>query len=180
MTDETPTIERVLQGDTESFRLLVERYERPVVRMIRNITTDTQNCEDLAQDVFLTAFAKLRTFDPARSCFSTWLLTIARNKSINHLKKKRPRAVGEPQARVDHTTPLEALGRREAFARLDQALASLPGRQHRAFVLVEFEGLSYEQAAQIEATRIGTVKSRVSRARAKLADALRQYEVDDG
>ena len=54
-----PTIERVLQGDTESFRLLVERYEKSVVRMIRNITAETHSCEDLAQDVFLTAFASL-------------------------------------------------------------------------------------------------------------------------
>ena len=179
MIDETLTIERVLQGDTESFRLLIERYERPVVRMIRNTTKETQSCEDLAQDVFLTAFAKLQTFDPARSHFSTWLLTIARNKSINHLKKKRPRAIGEPQAHVDPTTPLETLADREAFTRLDQALASLPGHQRRAFVLIEFEGLPYQQVAQIEGTRIGTIKSRVSRARARLTNTLRQHEADD-
>lgn len=179
MTDETPTIERVLAGDTEAFRLLVERYERPVVRMIRNFTAETQSCEDLAQDVFLTAFAKLRAFDPTRSRFSTWLLTIARNKGINHLKKKRPQTKGDLPARIDGRTPLETLAQREAFTRLDQALASLPGHQRRALVLVEFEGLPYEQVAQIEGTRIGTIKSRISRARAKLTSALRQYEADD-
>jgi len=179
MIDETPTIERVLQGDTESFRLLVERYERSVVRMIRNITADTHSCEDLAQDVFLTAFAKLQTFDPARSRFSTWLLTIARNKSINHLKKKRPRVSAAPPARLDGTTPLEVLTQREAFAKLEQALASLPSQQRRAFVLVEFEGLAYEQAAQIEGTHVGTIKSRVSRARARLCETLRQYEANE-
>jgi RNA polymerase sigma-70 factor, ECF subfamily len=179
MIDETPTIERVLEGDTEAFGLLVERYERSVVRMIRNITTETQSCEDLAQDVFLTAFAKLRAFDPARSRFSTWLLTIARNKSINHLKKKRPKTKGDLPAHVDGRTPLETLVQREAFTRLDQALASLPGPQRRALVLVEFEGLPYEQVAQIEGTRIGTIKSRIGRARAKLTNALRQYEAKD-
>ncbi len=179
MIDETPTIERVLEGDTEAFGLLVERYERPVVRMIRNITTETQSSEDLAQDVFLTAFAKLRAFDPARSRFSTWLLTIARNKSINHLKKKHPKTRGDLPPHVDGRTPLETLAQREAFTRLDQALASLPGHQRRALVLVEFEGLPYEQVAQIEGTRIGTIKSRISRARSTLTNALRQYEAKE-
>jgi RNA polymerase sigma-70 factor (ECF subfamily) len=178
MTDETLAIERVLQGDTESFRLLVERYERRVVRMIRNMTGMTHSAEDLAQDVFLTAFAKLQSFDPARSRFSTWLLTIARNKSINHLKKKHPRTQHELPARVDDGTPLAALMQREAFALLDRALAMLPSHQRRAFILAEFEGLTYEQIAQIEGARIGTIKSRTSRARAKLTRALRQYEAD--
>ncbi|UCD49577.1 MAG: sigma-70 family RNA polymerase sigma factor [Phycisphaerales bacterium] len=179
MTDETLAIERVLQGDTESFRLLVERYEKSVVRMIRNTTGVTQSCDDLAQDVFLTAFAKLHSFDPARSRFSTWLLTIARNKSINHLKRKRPTTRGEFPARVDDRTPLAMLAQQEAFARLDQALASLPARQRRAFALAEFEGLPYEQIARIEGTRVGTIKSRVSRARTKLTEALRQCEAND-
>jgi RNA polymerase sigma-70 factor (ECF subfamily) len=179
MTDEPHIIQRVLDGDTESFRLLVEHYERPVASMIRNVTGDAQSCEDLAQDVFLAAFAQLKTFDPARSRFSTWLLTIARNKSINMLKKKRPRVSAEPSEPVDCTGPLENVTRREAFARLDKALLSLPGRQRRALTLVEFEGLSYEEAAVIEGTRTGTIKSRVSRARAQLAERLRAYEKDD-
>ncbi|MHC4518314.1 MAG: RNA polymerase sigma factor [Planctomycetota bacterium] len=179
MTDEAGTIRRVLDGDTESFRLLVERYEKPVVRMIRNVTGDTQMCEDLAQDVFLTALARLRTFDPARSEFSTWLLTIARNRSINALKKKRPRLLEAPPEPLDETSPLEAVTQQEAFAQLDRALMSLPNRQRRAFVLVEFEGLSYEQVARIEATRLGTIKSRLHRARAMLTDVLRQHEADD-
>jgi RNA polymerase sigma-70 factor, ECF subfamily len=179
MTDETAAIQRVLEGDTEAFRPLLERYERPVVRMIGNVTGDTQNCEDLAQDVFLTAFAKLRTFDPARSRFSTWLLTIARNKAINALKRKRPRVMATPPERLDNITPAETSAQRETSAELDRALMSLPGRQHRAFVLVEFEGLSYEQAARIEAARVGTIKSRVHRAKARLTRILRQYEAND-
>ena len=173
MANDIETIDRVLNGDTESFRLLVDRYERTVVRMISRITGDNHGCEDLAQDVFLTAFAKLKTYDPARSQFSTWLLTIARNKTINALKKKRPETIECPPDRVDSTTPLEAATQREAFASLDRALLSLPGKQRRAVVLIEFEGLSYEQAAQIEGTRIGTIRSRVSRAKNRLIETLR-------
>lgn len=178
MTDEAAIIRRVLEGDTDGFRLLLERYERPVVRMIANVTGDTQTCEDLAQDVFLTAFAKLKAFDPARSRFSTWLLTIARNKAINALKKKRPRALAVPPERLDNVTPAETIAQRETSVELDRALMALPSRQRRAFVLVEFEGLPYEQAAQIEATRVGTIKSRVHRAKARLAEVLRDCETD--
>jgi RNA polymerase sigma-70 factor (ECF subfamily) len=179
MIEESDIIQRVLEGDTESFRLLVERYEKLVVRMICNTTGDVRHGEDLAQDVFLAAFANLKRFDPARSRFSTWLLTIARNKSINVLKKKRPDVVAEPAQPTTTNEPLEDVTRREAFARLDRALQSLPDRQRRALTLVEFEGLSYDEAAQIEGTRTGTIKSRVNRARARLAEVLRARERDD-
>lgn len=179
MTDETKTIQRILGGDTESFRLLVQRYEKPVLSMVKNMTGNAQIAEDLAQEVFLAAFVKLKTFDPARSRFSTWLFTIARNKSINALKKKRPQLFGAPPEQTDCREPAENMERREIMAMLDQALTALPGRQRRAFVLVEFEGLSYEEAAQIEATRIGTIKSRLARARAWLAEAMRRYEEDE-
>lgn len=179
MTDEPHIIQRVLDGDAESFRLLVERYAGPVVGMIRNVTGDARDCEDLAQDVFLAAFARLKTFDPARSRFSTWLLTIARNMSINWLKKKRLRVSAEPSPEIVNEGPLEDVTRREAFARLDGALRSLPDRQRRALSLVEFEGLSYEEAAVIEGTRIGTIKSRVNRAKAALGEALRACHEDD-
>ncbi len=129
MIDESDIIQRVLAGDTESFRLLVERYEKPVVRMICNTTGDARHSEDLAQDVFLAAFSNLKRFDPARSRFSTWLLTIARNKSINVLKKKCPDVVAEPAQPTTGNGPLEDVTRREAFARLNRALRSLPDRQ---------------------------------------------------
>jgi RNA polymerase sigma-70 factor (ECF subfamily) len=179
MTDETKIIQRVLQGDTESFGLLVGRYEKPVIRMIYNITGAGSTCEDLAQDVFLTAYAKLRTFDPARSRFSTWLFTITKNKCVNALKKRRPATIRQLPEKLDPHHPAERAVREELLARLDEALEALPGKQRRAFVLAEFEELSYEQIAQIEATRIGTVKSRINRARRKLAEALKRYGTDE-
>ena len=179
MVNESDAIQRVLGGDTESFQLLVRRYEGPVIRMIRNMTCDGESGEDLAQEVFLTAYAKLATFDPARSAFSTWLFTIARNKSINALKKKRPQARSRLPVRIDATEPSKDSERNELFAQLDRALESLPGRQRRALVLAEFEGLSYAEIARIEGTRIGTVKSRINRAKQKLAHALRRYGVEE-
>jgi RNA polymerase sigma-70 factor (ECF subfamily) len=99
-----------MEGDIESFRFIIEKYERPIVRMIRNIINNRQSCEDIAQDVFFSAYRKLASFDPARISFSTWLFTIARNKSINAIKKKRPLAMsGLPrQKRVKKKTLQES------------------------------------------------------------------------
>ena len=173
MTQEIEVIGKVLEGDIESFRFLLERYERPVARMIRNITFDKESCEDIAQDVFLTAYKKLASFDPARSRFSTWLFTIARNKSINALKKKKPLSMSElPQKSCSHD-PSEAMAQEEFFAKLDTTLQALPSKQRQAFVLAEFEKLSYEQIAQIEDVRLGTIKSRINRAKKKLRLVLK-------
>jgi len=178
MTEETEIIQRVLQGDTESFALLVHRYQGPVVRMVRNLTGDVQACEDLAQEVFLATFAGLRRFDPARSRFSTWLFTITRNKCINAMKKKRPVPMRQPPQRSRHG-PDERAAKNELLAKLDQALETLPAKQKRAFVLAEFEALPYEEIARIEGARMGTVKSRINRARGKLAEVLRRYGADE-
>jgi RNA polymerase sigma-70 factor (ECF subfamily) len=176
--DEQEVIQRVLGGDAGAFRLVVERYAPAVTRMIRNVTDDHHACEDLAQEVFLTAYAKLRTFDPARSRFSTWLFTIARNKAVNAAGRKKPRYMADPPEPADGSDPERTAERKELLAALDHAVQALPLNQRTAFVLAEFEQLSYEQIAQIEGVRLGTVKSRINRAKVKLMEVLRQFEGD--
>src|SRR5215469_13635857 len=90
MPEDADIVKRVLNGDVESFRILVERYQRPVLSMIQRLIWDSHRCEEIGQDVFVTAYQKLSAFDPARCQFSTWLFTIARNLSINAVKKKIP------------------------------------------------------------------------------------------
>jgi len=176
--DESEVIQRVLGGDAEAFRLVVERYGGAVTRMIRNVTDDRHTCEDLAQEVFLTAYAKLRTFDPARSRFSTWLFTIARNKAVNAASRKKPRYMADPPEPADASDPETTAERKELLGALDRAVMALPLNQRAAFVLAEFEQLPYEQIAQIEGVRLGTVKSRINRAKAKLMEVLRQFAGD--
>ncbi len=178
MTDELDVIRRVLDGDPEPFQWLVERYAGPVLRMIRNIMGDSQMGEDIAQEVFLAAYAKLQSFDPDRSQFSTWLFTIARNKSVNAIKKKSPVCVADVPERANEKGPEEAAAGEELLAALDEALLGLPVDQRTAFVLAEFEQLPYETIAQIEGVRVGTIKSRINRARNRLKDALNRFEVD--
>jgi RNA polymerase sigma-70 factor (ECF subfamily) len=176
--EETDVIHQVLRGDVDSFRVLVERYQRPVLRMIRNITNDGESCEDIGQDVFLAAYEKLASFDCARSSFSTWLFTIARNKSLNALKRKRAVPLNELPENSGSSNPSDDLSRRELFDQLDRVLQTLPAKQKMAFVLAEFERLPYEQIAQIEGVRIGTIKSRINRAKNKLKVALRDLEAE--
>jgi len=178
MIEEINVIRAVVGGDIDSFRLLVHRYQRPVIKMIKNIIDDHHICEDIAQDVFLTAYKKLPSFDPARSNFSTWVFTIARNKSINAAKKKRALSMSNLPENSDSSTPSDNLTQQEFYYRLDQVLLTLPTKQKTAFVLAEFEKLPYEQIAQIEGVRIGTIKSRINRAKKKLRAALKNLEGD--
>ncbi len=178
MTEEISVIKAVLDGDTESFRLLVQRYEKPVTRMIANLINDRHACQDIAQEVFLAAYRKLASFDPARCSFSTWLFTIARNKSISAMRSRRALPTGTAPDRMDFSDPADTLSRGELFAKLDRALNALKPRHRRALVLAEFEDLSYEQIAQIEGVRIGTVRSRIHRAKSKLRSALGSADGD--
>ena len=175
MTEEDATIRRILEGDVEAFGLLVNRYRGPVIRMIRNIVGDGHLSEDVSQEVFLRAYGKLASFDPALSRFSTWLFTIARNLGLNAFKKRKriptPRDLPEE---VDHSAPHERLVRGELFEKLDAALDGLPPKLRTALILSDIEQLPYADVAQIEGIRIGTVKSRISRARRKLRSALNE------
>jgi RNA polymerase sigma-70 factor (ECF subfamily) len=178
MTEETGIIKAVLEGDTESFRLLVQRYQKPVIRMIANLINDRHICEDVAQEVFLAAYKKLPSFDPVRSSFSTWLFTIARNKSINAMKKRRIPSACNPPENPDFFEPVDSLIRNELFIELDKALNSLNHEHRRALVLAEFENLPYEQIAQIEGVRIGTIKSRINRAKHRLRSVMDDIDGD--
>ena len=175
MTDELQLIRRVLDGDTTGFRILVQRYQQPVMRMICHLTGQSAECEDIAQEVFLSAFRHLRSFDPDRSRFSTWLFTIARNRSMNDLRRNRMVPLTDDRAQNRSNEPVESLKRREIFRELDKALAQLPDRYRRAFILAEFEELPYDQIAQIECIGLGTVKSRIHRAKEKLQQALAKF-----
>jgi len=178
MTKESEVIRSVLEGNTESFRLLVERYAGPVTRMVRNITGDPSACEDLAQEVFLAAYSNLAAFDRRKSQFSTWLFTIAQNRAVNAAKKRRPVSFAQPPELIAPVGPGEAAAQREFLVALDQALLTLPLEQRTAFVLAEFEGFAYEEIARIERVRVGTVKSRINRAKTKLMKALERFGGD--
>ena len=87
MDDDLRTIQHVLDGDVDAFRELVERYQTMLFCLIGNLVRDRSEREDLAQDTLLSAYVNLASYDPRAGKFSTWLLTIARNKCLNRLRK---------------------------------------------------------------------------------------------
>lgn len=169
-------IERVLAGDVEAFRELVERHQRRVFLFVRNIIRHMPDVEDLVQDVFAVAFQKLASFDAKRSQFSTWLLTIARNRCLNHLQRLSIVTTSEFDFEGPTIQPVDAMLCRELHAQLNAALELLPLEQRTAFVLAEIDELPYSEIALIEEVELGTVKSRVSRAKQRLREVLRDLD----
>jgi RNA polymerase sigma-70 factor (ECF subfamily) len=172
MDQDEQAIQNVLSGDADAFRSLVERHQSAVCATIRALLPQFSEWEDLAQEVFLAAFQHLETFDAAKGTFRSWLLAIARNQCRNVRR-------GPVLAQID-AMPILAEGRlpdaqaseAEWFERLDAALAALPDEQRLAFVLVEMQGLSYQEAADVCEVAVGTVKSRLFRAKEWLKESL--------
>ncbi len=172
MANEDQIVDQVLSGKTSEFRTLVEQYQQPVFRFARNLIGDQHDAEDITQDVFLAAYDHLASYNARRASFLTWLFTIARNRCVNHLKRKRPLIDGETIANTHASAINDPATRNEFWGRLDEALDALPIEQKTAFVLAEIEGLPYADIAQIEQTTLGTVKSRIHRAKHRLRSCL--------
>ena len=165
-------VKRVLAGQTDDFRLLVDRHQPAIFRFASGMLGNREEAQDATQEAFLSAFANLSGYDSSRAAFSTWLFTIARNRCINLLKKSRPVALDEPEmVRGDATT--DPIARQELSEQLNCALAALPVDQRSAFVLAEIEELPYAEIARIEKTSLGTVKSRIHRAKQRLQSLLK-------
>lgn len=179
------TIEGVCQRDRAACRAFVRRYQGPVGQLLRRLLGPRgldHLTEDLAQETMLRAVRALPRFDPAGAAsLSTWVLTIATRLGLNELERRRPATTSVDAA-------LEALpGRRGPEAPLlRQALAdaivsavrTLPSDHHAAFVLREYHGLDYAEIAQTLELSLGTVKSRLSRARATLREALAEVHAN--
>lgn len=169
--DDRELVRRVLAGQTDAFRVLVERHQQAIFRFTSGLLGDLEEAQDVTQETFLSAFANLSSYVSSRAAFSTWLFTIARNRSFNLLKRCRPMALDEPESIGDvaASDPLAAL---ELSQQLDRALAALPVEQRSALVLAEIEQLPYAEIARIERTSLGTVKSRIHRAKHRLRSLL--------
>ncbi|MDB5102658.1 MAG: rpoE 4 [Fibrobacteres bacterium] len=163
--EETSLIARVIGGESGAFGPLVDRYQKPVLNFIYNIVRNPDRVEDLGQETFIKAFRALGTHDPARAAFSTWLFTIARNTCFDELR--RPKIIKAGLEVLDETLdrsygPHDPQG---LFVLLERVLSGLPEDQREAFDVVCTQGMSLEEASVILMCPVGTVKSRVNRAR---------------
>lgn len=163
MEEPDPVVVRAAAaGDLGAFEQLVRAYQVPVWRFLRHLLTDAALAEDLTQETFLRAHQRLGTFQ-FRSKFSTWLFTIARHAGIDALRARQRRTRTE-QALLPPPPAADPSLRSEVAA----SVASLTPLLREAFLLVEVLGLSYREVAQAVGVPVGTVKSRVFRARQQL------------
>jgi RNA polymerase sigma-70 factor, ECF subfamily len=169
------TLRRAQRGDQRAWRDLIERYQQPVHALIWRLLAGRarHRVEDLTQETFVRVLRALPKFDPAGSAtLSTWILTIATRMTLNELR--RPESAGlerEPisEARTDDSSERKRLG--EAIA---AGVAALPDAQRAVLVLREYHDLDYVDIAAVLELDVGTVKSRLSRARATLREHLTQ------
>jgi RNA polymerase sigma-70 factor, ECF subfamily len=168
MNDDLRTIQRVMEGNGDAYRLLVEKYQKPLFSMIGNLLSDPNDCDDIAQETFIAAYLHLGSYNSRESKFSTWLFTIGRNLCFNKLKKCKPQAMESLDPCTASVHPADGLVADEFTAALGRVLDSLPFEQKSVFVLAEIQELSLEEISRIEGVPMGTVKSRLSRAKEKI------------
>jgi RNA polymerase sigma-70 factor (ECF subfamily) len=177
-------VEMVQRGDRNAFNLLVLKYQHKVLKLVNRYVRDPAEAEDIAQETFIKAYRALPSFR-GESAFYTWLYRIAANTAKNVLVSSRRRLVDynldlqDPDdyaAQVllkDSTTPEGMLLTEEIRSTVTEAMQQLPDDLREAITLRELEGLSYEEIAEVMECPVGTVRSRIFRAREAIDRKLR-------
>jgi len=180
--DDSAVVECFLGGEERAFEELVERYQVRLLNFVYRTIGDRERAEDLVQEVFIRVYRHLHRFDRGKK-FSTWVYTIASNLAKNELRNRsrnplvlfqaikrnwddedRPLQFEDPASRPD-----DLYRKRHLRELVETAVARLPEHHRQVFVLRELEGKSYEEIADITACNLGTVKSRLNRARTSFA-----------
>jgi len=183
--EDVQLVEETLAGNPLSFQLLVERYQERIFALVRHYTKSAVEGEDIAQDTFLKAYRRLETFQ-RQSSFSTWLYRIAVNTALDFLKRTGRSPVqsvedpeltaapvrGQAGSGVAIASP-DAQLRKDEIARIThEVLGELPEIFRTVLVLREFEDMPYQQMAEVLGISIGTIESRLFRARARFKEAM--------
>ena len=188
--EETPLtdselVERYLAGEETCFRELVGRYEGRIVNFIQRSIGDRERAYDLAQETFIRVYRHIHRFDTSKK-FSTWIYTIASNLAKNELRNRSRNPLVLFQTLTskwddDHrplqfedssTRPDDLYRKRHLRDLVERAAEQLPAHHREVFILREIEGKSYEEIAEITDTQLGTVKSRLNRARNRFAQII--------
>ncbi len=177
-------VQRVQAGDTRAFDVLVQKYQHKVINLIGRFVSDHAECQDIAQDAFIKAFRAINSFR-GDSQFYTWLYRIAANTAKNYLASRARKSLGytvdvddaehfEGESGLkEYANPENLLLTDEIKATIFSAIEKLPEDLKSAITLREIDGLSYEEIAQVMDCPIGTVRSRIFRARDVIDKELR-------
>jgi RNA polymerase sigma-70 factor (ECF subfamily) len=178
-------VERAQRGDKRAFELLVVKYQRKLGRLLSRFVRDPAEVEDVTQEAFIKAYRALPGFR-GESAFYTWLYRIGINTAKNYLValgRRAPTTTGfdneeaegfeDAEQLRDSNTPESELEGKEIAATVNRAMDALPADLRTAITLREIEGLSYEEIANVMNCPVGTVRSRIFRARDAIAAELR-------
>jgi len=185
-TDDQRLVERVQGGDKQAFDVLVLKYQHKIVKLIMRYVRDQAEALDVTQEAFIKAYRAIPKFR-GDSAFYTWLYRIAINTAKNHIvaMKRRPMEYDldlqesggyEPHAQLrDYDSPDRVAQREELREALQAAIDKLPEELRVAIIFREIEGMSYEEIATAMNCPVGTVRSRIFRARDAIDKAIRTY-----
>jgi RNA polymerase sigma-70 factor (ECF subfamily) len=174
--EDAALVQRANNGDAQAFEELVRRYRNAVFALSYHFVRNREEAWDISQEVFVKAYRSLKWFR-GESSFKTWILRIAANHCKDQLKRRRLDTVSfddairtdAPSALPDPGTSLLAS---ELGAAIETAVATLSAKHRTAFVLREYEGMSYQEMAEVMHCSLGTVMSRLHHARRKLQNVL--------
>jgi len=185
LTDDSGVVTAFLGGEERAFEELVVRYQTRLLNFIYRTVGDRERAEDLVQEVFIRVYRHLHRFDRSKK-FSTWVYTIASNLAKNELRnrsrnplvlfqavKKNWQDEDRPLEFEDSSTrPDDMFRKRHLRQVVEESVAKLPEHHRDVFILRELEGKSYEEIAEITGCNLGTVKSRLNRARNSFAEIV--------
>ena len=175
LQDET-LAKKAAAGDMSAFEELVDRHRMAVYRLARSITGNHHDADDAAQETFLRVYRALGSYDPDRP-FKPWLKRIAYNTSLNTIRASKSRSRGFvngdlPDVADQSPRQPERMEAKQSAANVDRAVQTLPSELRATLLLRAVEGMSYKDIATAMGVKIGTVMSRLSRARERVLDVL--------
>lgn len=186
--DDSAVVTAFLDGDERAFTELVNRYQARLLNFVYRTIGDRERAEDLVQEVFIRVYRHLHRFDRSKK-FSTWVYTIASNLAKNELRNRSRNPLvlfqtitknwqdqDRPLQYEDQTSRPDDLYRKRHLREIvEKTVAQLPEHHRNVFILRELEGKSYEEIAEITSCNLGTVKSRLNRARNSFAEIIEPW-----
>jgi RNA polymerase sigma-70 factor (ECF subfamily) len=179
--DDAELVRAIGAGDRDALRELYDRFGSILFGTALRVLGDRQSAEECTQDVFVAVWKRASSYDPGRAAVSTWMLTIARNRAVDLVRRRAARPA-DPYADVEtsESSPdaADLVGAAETSHRVAEALAELPRLQREAVVLAYFHGLSHSEIAERLDVPLGTVKGRMRLALDRLRDLAPNYALD--
>ncbi len=178
LDDDFSLVKRFIDGDESTFRLLIQRHKEKVRNIIFLTLGDSDSVDDIAQEVFITVYKNLKNFR-FESLFTTWLYRITVNKCKDYLRKKNVRKIFVPIKEASREFRNDSVTEQSDISKfVMNAISKLPQKLKVPLLLKDIEGFSYQEIAETMECEIGTVKSRIFRAREGLKKILQPIEAE--